>query len=54
MHLRVERLLAQVGDGDQARALADVHAVGVRDVEEALLEEGGGAVAVGCCFLVVD
>lgn len=37
--------LAQAGDGRHETAdLADVHAESVRDVEETLLEEGGGAV----------
>lgn len=53
-HLRVAAvdlaavvLLLEVGDCNQAAALAHVHAVGVRLVKQALLEEGGTAATAG-------
>lgn len=53
-HLRVAAidlaavvLLLEVGNRNQAAALAHVHAVGVRLVKQALLEEGGTAAAAG-------
>jgi hypothetical protein len=43
-HAHLEGLLAQVGDGDDAAHVADVHAVGVAVEEEAVAQEVGAAV----------
>ena len=42
--LALEGVVPQVGDGDQAAEVADVDAVGVGDLEQALAEELGRAV----------
>ena len=42
--LALERVVPEVGDGDEAADVAHVDAVGVGHLEQALAEELGGAV----------